>query len=798
MEYLLKVSIVISIFYLFYTLCLKNDTFFQFNRIFLLLGIPISFIIPFIIFNNYIEYTAVSTPTYYQNLETITSPIAIETTETSFSIWQLVPILYIFGIIIFSLNFIVQLIGVFKIIRKSKVVKNDNFIAVETNKDILPFSFFKWVVYNPNSFTNKELKQILAHEKVHVKQNHSLEILTTKIVAVVLWFNPFIWLYLKSIKQNLEFIADATAQENIECTKTYQYTLLKTGFASKQLAITNNFFRSPIKKRIVMLQKRKSKKIYQFKHLLILPILGFFLMNFNTEDIYIEKETTIFKNKENTFLLKNTFDDIQLEKFKSELKEKGYLFTLNEIERNASNLITSIDFEINKNNIKGAYRNYTSIPLKTIVIQYLEHKRAFDINTLEFNEAFNNVNNKNIIEIKIDKNSTEEDLTKKSKFLKEKHNIDFVTKIIEKNNKNEITKFEFTFKNGSGASKQTIGPIGTIQPMVLKYNLQTKELTSFFLDKNNIPQYGNVTTLNTDKKVVIIANHYTNKSLEHLKSRLKNRGVTLEFKNIKRNKDNKIIAIGITAKSKNGSKIKYNQNNTKPITPIAISYFTNGNGLQIGPSHLPKRVITPPNFKKASKKENIIEIIFNKNTTLKKLEEQSKYLKEKYNIDFDFEIENKDEKLADFKYSFSNGIEKHKATISTVFPFSSIDHALILKYNKESKSIWMDAVMDDVTYDATSKRYLDNNVGFYIDNTDTDKILKKYKKLMKEKGVAIEFSNIKRDAKNRITEIKIDTKTQNSKSSHNFKLDGETYNGVAISFYSNGNGLKIKPVLNTF
>ena len=501
MEYLLKVSIVISIFYLFYILFLRNDTFFQFNRIFLLIGIPISFIIPFIVFNNYIEYTPVSTATYYQNLETITRLIATHSKETSFSIWQLLPILYFFGIVVFFLNFIVQFIGIFKIIHKSKNVKNNSFIVIETNKDVLPFSFFKWVVYNPNLFNKNELKQVLTHEKVHVKQYHSLDILTTKIVAVALWFNPFIWLYLKSVKQNLEFIADAGAQESLECKKTYQYTLLKTGFTQQQIAFTNNFFHSPIKKRIMMLQKRKSRKMNQLKYVFIIPILALFLMNFNTEDVYVDKTMT--------------------------------------------------------------------------------------------------------------------------------------TNSLEKNN--DITN------------------------------------------------------------------------------------------------------------------------------------------------------------------ENIIEIVFDKNTTLEKLEEKRRYLKENYNFDFDFEIENKDQKLADFKHSFNNGEQKHEATFLKVFPFSSINHSFILKYNIETKLLWIDAIVDGVTYDSTSKRYLDNNsIGFYIDDTDTDQTLKKYEKLMKEKGVDISFLDIKRNAKNRITEIRINAKTKNSKSSYNYKLDGKTYNGIAIGFYSNGNGLEIKPVLNMF
>jgi hypothetical protein len=128
-----------------------------------------------------------------------------------------------------------------------------------------------------------------------------------------------------------------------------------------------------------------------------------------------------------------------------------------------------------------------------------------------------------------------------------------------------------------------------------------------------------------------------------------------------------------------------------------------------------------------------------------------------------------------------------------------MEHSLIIKYNLETKLISMGSIVDNVKKESDYLRYLDNNaIGFNIGNTDTDKTLKKYKKIIKEKGVIIEFLDIKRDANNRITKITIDAQTKDSKSSYNYKLDGKNFNGISISFYSDGNGLKIKPVLNTF
>ena len=97
-----------------------------------------------------------------------------------------------------------------------------------------------------------------------------------------------VWLYKKDLKQNLEFIADKNAQANTNCKKSYQHLLLKTSVPNYQVALTNNFYNSSIKKRIVMLHKNRSHKRNQLKFLLVLPALVLFLMSFNTKEIYIQ------------------------------------------------------------------------------------------------------------------------------------------------------------------------------------------------------------------------------------------------------------------------------------------------------------------------------------------------------------------------------------------------------------------------------------------------------------------------------------------------------------------------------
>ena len=284
MEYLLKVSTVLAIFYFCYKLFLQHDTFFNHNRWFLLVGLISSFIVPFYVLKEYIEYT----PNAINNFNF--NEVVEENIVQPFSIVNYIPITYLLGILIFSFRFLLQITSLLGLIFNNKSCKKGIFTFIETNKKVSPFSFFNWIVYNPNQFTKDEFELIITHEKTHVKQYHSLDVLFTQIACILLWFNPIIWLYNKDLKQNLEFIADCSAINFLGCKKAYQYILLKTSLPTHQFALSNNFYNSLIKKRIVMLHKSKSKKINQFKFTLVIPLLALFLMSFNTKTIYIEKE----------------------------------------------------------------------------------------------------------------------------------------------------------------------------------------------------------------------------------------------------------------------------------------------------------------------------------------------------------------------------------------------------------------------------------------------------------------------------------------------------------------------------
>ncbi|GAA3653064.1 M56 family metallopeptidase [Flavivirga jejuensis] len=607
MVYLLKACVVTAIFYIIYKVFLQRNTFFKSNRGFLLLGLITSFIFPFLVIHTYIEYTPASTIITDYNFEDIST--VVETKEEPFNILDYLPIVYFLGVSFFSIRFITQFTSLITLIFKNKNEKHGDFIYVKIHTNISPFSFFNWIVYNPDQFNKTELDQIIMHEKVHAQQYHSIDILLTQLSCILLWFNPFIWLYNKDLKQNLEFLADSSVINHIKYKKEYQYTLLKTSLPTHQLALSNNFYNSLIKKRIIMLHKSKSKKINLIKYAFVIPLLTIFLMSFNTENVYVEtpdlnaeNETAITevssaKNDIETFIIYNNFTDAKFNAFKAELKSKGYDFNLKNIQRRVNNFITAINFTISKNGIDG---NYTvssgEFGINTIVIEYSKIKNKFSINTLNFLEnEKRNANNPDVVEIIIDKNTTHASIENKKKLLEEKHNIVFDFEIIDKNSKNEIVTYSFKIGHKDKKSSSQKITINASNPTVIKYNPITNSVSYNVIDIKG-DNYGFVQNFEKLNYYVI----HKDNSDENLRSAakyLKKKGITVKFTNVKRNDKGEIISIKINAKSEYGN-VNYNHDSGEPIPSIAISYHNGGKGLKIGAPPIPN----DHNFKKKKNK----------------------------------------------------------------------------------------------------------------------------------------------------------------------------------------------------
>ncbi|MFA7445951.1 MAG: M56 family metallopeptidase [Flavobacteriaceae bacterium] len=301
--YFIKVSVLVSLFYLSYSLLLKKETFFGKNRWFLLLGLVSSLFIPLISITKtvWIEPQAVEIfqePIYFTDFPEemmvaehfTTAEPQPQKTDIHWS--HLVAGFYLLGTLFFLVKFILSSLSLYKILHKTPIQKQNGYKFIDGKNVKTPFSFFNYIAFDSSSFSREELQNIITHEKVHSKQKHSFDVLFSEIFSIVFWLNPFVWFYKKAIQQNLEFIADHKAIKTSENKVNYQKTLLKITLQPQGLALANPFFQPLIKKRIMMLNKNQSKNRNLWKYAFILPVLTVFVMLFQTQVVAQEKEQT--------------------------------------------------------------------------------------------------------------------------------------------------------------------------------------------------------------------------------------------------------------------------------------------------------------------------------------------------------------------------------------------------------------------------------------------------------------------------------------------------------------------------
>lgn len=359
MEYILKSAFLLVLLHVGYTLFLKKETFFNHNRWFLLSGLVASFILPLIYIPQYIQVE--KTPVVELSVTYNYIPTEIVTQEPTFDWLQLLTVLYIIGAAIFFVQFLFQFGSLVYLLLKNAKNKDGIYTYVIVKNKISPFSFFKWIVYNPKLFNDEELGLILNHERVHVRQWHSLDIILSQLTCVIFWFNPIVWFYHKNIEQNLEYIADDEAQTLSNSEKNYQHLLLKTSVGSNNINLTSNFYNSLIKKRIVMLQKNRSKSINKWKSILVIPLIALFLMSVNRKEIYEYIEQPIIEtpvSKETVeILFYATTTDAEFQSIKNKLKSHDISMDLKKVKRNSDGKIIAIhvEFKNTKTNNSTSY-----------------------------------------------------------------------------------------------------------------------------------------------------------------------------------------------------------------------------------------------------------------------------------------------------------------------------------------------------------------------------------------------------------------------------------------------------------
>jgi len=296
--YFLEVNIAIALFYLFYRLFFAGDTFWKTRRYYMLFSILLSFVYPFLSIENWLQKQE-PVQKLIVNYATLPEFTVTAVQETSvFSLGNILMAIYGLVVLILLVRFIIQLVSILSIRLHGtvKMVQNTRIIAID--KEVTPFSFFRLVFMNPELHNEHETKEILAHELTHVRQGHSFDVLLSEVLTIILWLNPATWLLKREIRQNLEFLADNKVLESGFDSQTYQYHLLQLSYQTPEHKLGNKFNVSPLKKRIIMMNQKKSTKANLLKYSLIVPLALALVVSSNAQTVINKAKKALTTTKE--------------------------------------------------------------------------------------------------------------------------------------------------------------------------------------------------------------------------------------------------------------------------------------------------------------------------------------------------------------------------------------------------------------------------------------------------------------------------------------------------------------------
>jgi beta-lactamase regulating signal transducer with metallopeptidase domain len=296
--YILYVALILSVCLLFYKLLLQKETFFHLNRFVLLFCMAVAFVLPLLPVPQQVSFrktpvennfTAANIPIYkaektMPKVQSAQQSLVEHTTKSINveSVAQWLVYLYWFGVLVFGLNFLMQAFILLYSAYSKSVIQDGKFRIVEVTGDKAPCSFANNIFINPEKYEWETYNQILLHEKIHIEQKHTIDLLLAEMVLIFQWFNPFAWQWRKVLEINLEFLTDdrMLQHESVE-KESYQFSLLKVAAPQFPLSLTTNYNQSLLKKRIVMMNSKKSNLHTTWKYFFLLPLMLLFACLFN-------------------------------------------------------------------------------------------------------------------------------------------------------------------------------------------------------------------------------------------------------------------------------------------------------------------------------------------------------------------------------------------------------------------------------------------------------------------------------------------------------------------------------------
>jgi beta-lactamase regulating signal transducer with metallopeptidase domain len=283
-NYLLKSGMLLLVFYAVYKLWLENEKMFRFNRAYLLLSLVFSFVIPLQLISVKPLLGNALSVIQLDGIVIRTSNAVLTKDNSGQIIASILNIIYLVVALLLMVRFVMNLYSFYKKTKSnSRQFLNDtNIVLIE--EPVLPHSFWKFIFINKEELeTGKIPLELIAHEKAHLQQKHTLDILFIEVLQIVFWFNPLIILFKKSIKLNHEFLADESVNEQFESVAEYQKLLLNFASHKNTICLASNLNYLITKKRLIMMTKKESRFKIMFKVLIVSLVCVLSLFVFSAE-----------------------------------------------------------------------------------------------------------------------------------------------------------------------------------------------------------------------------------------------------------------------------------------------------------------------------------------------------------------------------------------------------------------------------------------------------------------------------------------------------------------------------------
>lgn len=288
--FLFKVNIALLLFCLGYYLVLRHLTFYTLNRIYLVIAIVFSTAYPQINLSNFAQrHQELAQPVQnvIRNWKAPAENFVKPLNQPDY--WQWADMVFWAGVALMAGRLLMQLFSLYKLYRNSKPGHIYDQPVRLIRDNISPFSFWRSIFINPDNLSANDLRGVMEHEQVHVSEWHTLDILLAELSTIFYWFNPGVWLMKKAVRENIEFITDRKILQKGIDSKQYQYSLVNVSFAASPNTIVNHFNISTIKKRIIMMNAKRSAGYNLTRYVVLVPVVIALLLVFSLSKAAITK-----------------------------------------------------------------------------------------------------------------------------------------------------------------------------------------------------------------------------------------------------------------------------------------------------------------------------------------------------------------------------------------------------------------------------------------------------------------------------------------------------------------------------